>query len=116
MMKTVHVLSHHSRQSAFLSKLDDRLVSAVGLDFRADPPQLTVEMHLPSTDTEILLLAISIDGEVIGVDLFPETVGSSKIGDAGLRAETGTSENQDLVGRFEHLGCIAHKIGHDHTV
>jgi hypothetical protein len=60
-------------------------------------------VHSPPADPQVTVGDVPVDGEVVRVDFGPEPVGAAEVGDAGLGAEAGTAEDEDLVGPGQDL-------------
>jgi hypothetical protein len=105
-MQTVDILGDHTGQTIRLMKPDDRKVTGVGLHLGPCAPELAVDVHPPTSHSEFAVGHVSLDGEVVGIYLGPETVRAPEVGYARFGAETGTTEDEYPLSGSEDLGGL----------
>ncbi len=101
LMKPVDVLGYDAVQLAELFQLGDGVVGAVGLDVAKGEARRRVQLpdslpRFPITD-ELLV------GEIVGIDLRPQAIGASEVGDSRLGADPGAGKHHDPFGSYDEV-------------
>ena len=95
-MEPVDVLGHAPRKPARLPQIHNGQMGGVGPYLGAGAPQRALLVQRPAHHPHPAARHVTIDVEVLGIELGPQPVRTPEVGNPRLGGDTGSGEHHDL--------------------